>query len=171
MEEPSNDLLQKYSEILPHKILSLWKKNGFGTIIDGYLKIVNPENFKDLLEDIYSPKYENPIVLFATAMGDLIIWENNYLVMLDFRHSKSKVLESGFEYFLDDLEDEEYLEEELLWNPYKNANKKLGELNYDECYGYVPILAAGGAEKVENLQKVKIKEHIAIITQLTGKME
>ena len=35
---------------------------------------------------------------------------------------------------------------------------------FDECYGYVPLLGLGGSEKVDNLQKVKIKEHI--ITRL-----
>ena len=39
---------------------------------------------------------------------------------------------------------------------------------YDECFGYVPLLALGGKEDVEHLKKVKMKEHIAVITQLTG---
>ena len=54
---------------------------------------------------------------------------------------------------------------------YTAAVSKLGELKYDECFGYVPLLGLGGSEKVENLKKVKIKEHIELITQLVGKIE
>ncbi|WKX76205.1 T6SS immunity protein Tdi1 domain-containing protein [Zobellia laminariae] len=168
---PSKELLNSYSISLPDKFLQLWKDYGSGTFLDGYLKLVNPNDFKDLLHNVYVNKYDNPLVLFATAMSDLIIWENNYLVLLDFRHGFSKVLESGFEYFMDDLTDNEFLEEDLKWNPFEEAKMRLGELDYDECYGYVPILAAGGGEKAENLQKVKIKEHLTIIAQLAGKIE
>lgn len=46
-----------------------------------------------------------------------------------------------------------------------------GKLNFEECFGYVPLLRLGGSEKVENLKKVKIKEHIELITQMVGKIE
>lgn len=53
---------------------------------------------------------------------------------------------------------------------YKAATKKLGKLEYDECFGYVPLLALGGKESVSNLKKVKIFEHIALITEMTGEV-
>jgi hypothetical protein len=34
--------------------------------------------------------------------------------------------------------------------------------------GYTPLLALGGPEKVENLQKVKLIEHVYLITQFMG---
>jgi len=33
------------------------------------------------------------------------------------------------------------------------------------------ILSSSGAENIENIKKVKIKEHISIITQFAGKIE
>ena len=51
---------------------------------------------------------------------------------------------------------------------YAQAVEKYGKLADNECFGYVPLLALGGKEDVEHLQKVKTKEHIAVITQLTG---
>ena len=51
---------------------------------------------------------------------------------------------------------------------YAQAVEKYGDLAYDECFGYVPLLALGGKEDVEHLKKIKMKEHIAVITQLTG---
>lgn len=67
--------------------------------------------------------------------------------------------------------DEHFVEKYLEVDKYSKAVSKLGELEYDECFGYVPLLGLGGSEKVENLKKVKIKEHIELITQLVGKIE
>lgn len=169
--KPENDLLTKYEPLLPPKLIQLWKENGFGSIVNGYLKIVNPGDFDDLLKEAYSPVFKKPVVMFATGMADLIIWENNYTVLLNFRHGISRVIESGFQYFLEDINDKEYIDDELEGANYFKAKDQLGETAFDECYGYVPLLGLGGAEKVENLQKVKIKEHISIIAQALGKIE
>jgi hypothetical protein len=108
--------------------------------------------------------------MFTTSMADLIICENNYTVLLNYRTTRSSVVESGFKYFLQDVDDEEFLDEELKWNPYLKAKEKLGTPAYHECFGYEPILAAGGSAKTENLYKVKLVEHIEIITQFAGKL-
>ena len=71
---------------------------------------------------------------------------------------------------------EAFCYEEKIWygsdrkesGVYEKAVDKYGTLNYDECFGYVPILALGGKESVNNLKKVKIREHIALITELAG---
>ncbi|AXT60392.1 DUF1851 domain-containing protein [Aquimarina sp. AD10] len=170
IQKPESDFIAKYKETLPEKILQLWSNYGFGNYMNGYLKVVNPEEYESTLLDSYNPVYKSSTVLFATGMGDLIVWENDYLVLINYRYNKSKAIESGFNYFLDDLLDNESLEEDLLWKPFEEARERLGPLAYDECYGYVPLLALGGAEKAENMQKVKIKEHIAIISQLAGKI-
>lgn len=169
--KPQNDVIAKYESLLPAKLIQLWQENGFGSIAEGYLKIVNPADFEEVLKEVYHPVFKNPIVMFATGMSDLIIWENNYTVLLNCRYKLSKVIESGFNYFLEDIYEKEFIDEELKGGNYFKAKSKLGEISFDECYGYVPLLGAGGTEKVENLQKVKIKEHISIIAQMLGKIE
>lgn len=57
--------------------------------------------------------------------------------------------------------------DELINN---EAVEKYGHLEYDECFGYVPLLALGGKESVDNLKKVKIHEHIVLITEIAGKI-
>ncbi|MBP1995846.1 hypothetical protein J2Z66_007488 [Paenibacillus eucommiae] len=47
----------------------------------------------------------------------------------------------------------------------------MGAIDFDESFGYVPLLGLGGAEKVENLQKVKLKEHTSIVAQALDKIE
>lgn len=99
-------------------------------------------------------------------MGDIIVWEKDkYVNLLNFRKGYVNVVSSGFEFFFDDLKDNDlkdndFMNDELMWQPYPEAISKYSATNYDECFGYTPLLGLGGAEKVENLKKVKLKEHI-----------
>lgn len=170
-EKVSEEIISKYEGKIHEKIINLWKKYGFGTILNGYLRIVNPEEYQELLEETYV-RYKDAVVIFTTAMGDLIVWEDNkYVIVLNFRKNVIEVLSTEFKYFFEDLLNEESTYEELDWLPYPEAEKRYGAPEYDECFCYVPILALGGSEKVEKLQKGKIKEHIYLITQFSGKIE
>lgn len=169
------DLLARYQHTIPPELLAIWEQIGFGTFCEGYLKVVNPDDYADLLADTYqlssTPMVAPPLVLFTTAMGDLLIWERGYLVMLDYRHQQAKVLSKGLDFFFQDLADGETLSMELRWEPYLAARARLGEPAFDECFGYVPLLALGGPETVDHLQKVKLREHIYLISQFMGVLE
>ncbi|WP_229381237.1 DUF1851 domain-containing protein [Shewanella psychropiezotolerans] len=55
-------------------------------------------------------------------------------------------------------------------NPlFERAMALLGPLEADEMYGFVPALAIGGAPKLENLQKVKVIEHLTFLADLGEK--
>lgn len=165
-------ILKQYENLLPEKLLEFWKDFGFGSSSDGYIKIVNPNEYIDLLKTIYvSPINENAIPIIVTGLGDFIVWENNYTVLVNLRKGVSKVVESGFDFFLDDLSDEEFLEDDLENKNYPEIVGKSGELAFDECYAYFPLLGMGGAEKTGNLKKVKIKEYIDIAAQSLGQIQ
>ena len=93
-----------------------------------------------MAESYYVDKESIPI--FATGMGDIIVIDSKGYFMLG---------------------SESILDEQFCWNPYLEAVEKYGKLEYDECFGYVPLLVLGGAEKVENLQKVSITEFMGPI--------
>ena len=124
------ELIKKYETILPNELLEIWKNNGFTDLLDGYLRVINPEEYQDLLAETFF-KGKSSIPILTTAFGDIIA-----------------------------VEEDQYTE----------AVNRLGKLEHDECFGYVPLLGLGGSEKVENLKKVKIREHIEIISQLVGKI-
>ncbi|WP_234703352.1 DUF1851 domain-containing protein [Metabacillus indicus] len=77
----------------------------------------------------------------------------------------------SFEFFFQNIRDEDFRDEDLSWQPYPEALKQFNELDFDECFGYATLLGLGGAEKVENLKKVKLKEHIIVIKELIGPVE
>lgn len=63
-----------------------------------------------------------------------------------------------------------FLEKYFQISQYVEAVEKIGKLEHDECFGYVPLLGLGGSEKINNVSKVKIREHIELISQMTGKV-
>ncbi|SHM57782.1 T6SS immunity protein Tdi1 domain-containing protein [Gracilibacillus kekensis] len=170
-ETVDESITSRYKEKLPAELIEVWDKYGFGTVLNGFLKVINPEEYLDILERCYI-RYEQAIPIFTTAMGDIIVWEKNkYVNLLNFRKGQVHVVASGFDFFLDDLNDDEFMNEELMWEPYPEASSKYGTPEYDECFGYTPLLSLGGSEKVENLKKVKLKEHILIITEFMGPIQ
>lgn len=143
----------KYKNKLPKEVIETWEKYGFGSFVNDYLKVINPEDYLDILERSYL-RYEQSIPIFTTSMGDIIVWEKDkYVNLLNFRKGYVHVVSSGFEFFFDDLKDIDFMNDELMWQPYSEAISKYNSPNYDECFGYTPLLGLGGTEKVENLKK------------------
>ncbi|RZK15040.1 MAG: DUF1851 domain-containing protein [Hymenobacter sp.] len=175
VEKPSPELIAHHRDQVPPELLEVWEQYGFGTFCDGYLKIVNPDDYADLLADSYqltsSPSEAPPLVLFATAMGDLLVWEMGYLSLVDYRHGNVTIVGKTLKNFFRVFAEDSYLTERLRWEPYPAARERLGEPAYDECFGYVPLLALGGPETVAHLEKVKLREHLYLISQVAGVLE
>lgn len=163
------ETILKYKGKVPLEIIKIWKNYGFGTFLNGYLKVINPDDYREIIDESYARK-DVAIPIFATAMGDVITWEENqYLMLIKYRKGILKGL--SFKYFFLDLADKSFIEEELDCKQYNFAVEKYGVPEFDECFGHTPILGMGGAEKGENLKKVKLKEHIYLITQFMGPIE
>ncbi|NTU21985.1 DUF1851 domain-containing protein [Brevibacillus sp. HB1.2] len=170
IQQPSISLIEQYKGRIPDQVIEFWEKHGFGIAKNGYLRFVNPQEYQELLSEVYV-RHNLAVPLFTTAMGDVLVWEDGYLLGLNFRKHEVNVLAKNFKFFFGDLDDEYFLEKALDWLPYPEASVKYGNVEFDECFGYVPILGLGGPEKVENLKKVKLIEHIYLITQFMGPIE
>ncbi|CAM4030855.1 DUF1851 domain-containing protein [Listeria booriae] len=169
VESASQEIIREYEDSLPKEIIDIWRLHGFGSFFNGYIKVVNPNDYRQVLEESYF-RNDVAIPIFTTGLGDIITWEENkYLMLIKYRKSQLKGI--SFKYFFSDLEDEEFVEEELDSTQYFSAVEKHGSLKQEECFGYTPLLGLGGAEKVDNLKKVKLKEHIMIITEFMGPIQ
>jgi len=155
----------------PDEISFLQKEYSESFFLDGFLSLVSPSEYKEILDDIYTP-YQEPSTCFAKdAFGSLYVWENKSIKLINIRHGISEIIGRKPSVFFNlKMTDKGFLAKRLSIETFYQAKEKLGPLAYDECYGYEPILALGGAERVENIRKVKIKEHIAIVSQLIGKI-
>ncbi len=167
-EKVSQDTITKYKERVGADVVAIWEKYGFGSTFKGYLKIINPADLQELLEETYiMPLDEIPV--FATGMGDIIACDSRgNFVILDYRHQRIKVLwtqkKIRWNFFLNNYFQDEYWQ----WHPYFEAVERYGEPEYDECFGYEPLLSLGGAESVANLKKVKYQVHLILIGEIQG---
>ena len=162
------EIIEKYSNVLPDELISVWKQYGTGSFMNGFLKIINPDEYMDLLKETFSD-YEGVIPVMVTAFGDIItVNEEERVDIIYYRYGYFSVIATSWEMFeifaMDDFMNDRMFKNGL----YKTAIEKIGEIEYDECLGYVPLLALGGSEKVDNLKKIKIKEHIRLISDMVG---
>ena len=85
--------INKYKEYLPKELIEAWRIYGYGTFMDGYLKVINPDDFSSLVSDTYLGVKER--FLFYYILGDIIIFEKDenqesYIVMINYRKVKQK---------------------------------------------------------------------------------
>lgn len=164
-------IIEKYKDVVPVELISIWEQYGFGSILDGNLKLVNPDDYRSVVDMSYF-RSNVSIPIMVTGFGDVITWEEDqYVGIIQYKYGTFHIMIETFACFLKLLNDKEFINEYFSVDQYNEAVAKWGELEYDQCFGYVPLLGLGGSEKVENLDKVKIREHIELITELVGKIE
>ena len=164
----SVEIINKYENKIPSELLNIWKKFGFGSFQNGYLKIINPDDYMELLNNSYF-NAKSAIPIMITAFGDILIWENDqYLTIVRYRYGDFKIAISGFDLFFDVLEDSTFLKRNFQLEFYEKCVSTYGVPDYTQCFGCVPLQRLGGKEKLENFKTVKAKEHIALMIDILG---
>lgn len=168
LAEMPQEVVEKYQNQIPEELLRIWQEDGLGTFLNGYLKVINPDDYLGLIQETYF-RGNVSIPIFATAFGDIITFEENkYLGLLEYKNGNFDIFTENLHYFLNDLSDVEFQEEYFELPLYYQAVEQHGHLDYNQCFGFVPLLALGGPKEISHLSKVKIFEHILLITQLAG---
>jgi hypothetical protein len=175
------EVIDKYKNLLPNELISIWKTMGFGIYENGYLQIINPMEY-DFVFQYIDKSLEPTIVWGMTALGDLLLWEgnNNWTVaadegnrsvFLNVRNTKRRMMGHNIDVFLDILvNDIDDLTKYYKAQPYLEIKDKLPPLEYGQCYGYMPAIALGGSASIKNLKIVGAKTYIDIIGQAVGKI-
>ena len=171
-KEMPKQVIEKYRDLVPNELIDVWEEYGLGSFMNGYVKIINPEEYQELLEESYIYG-KTSIPILATAFGDIITWEENKDIGIVFyKDGTFDIICSGMENFFLNLYDEEWTADDIFdLKMYRKAIKKYGKLNYNQCFYYVPLLGLGGVKKVENLQKGDIRIHIQLIMDSIGLVE
>ena len=181
------EVIEKYKNMyqgqsyFPEELIWIWENMGFGVYEDGFLQIVNPDEYEFVFE--YIDKLLKPTVVWGvTALGDLLVWEGNdnwtiapdegnRIDLIDVSNLDNKVLGGAIDVDLNILlGDEDDLIDFYNAKPYLQIKGKLPKLEYGQCYGYVPALVLGGAKSNKNLKVVDTKSYIDIIGQSVGKI-
>lgn len=165
------EVIEKYKSKVPVELIEIWKNKGLGTFLNGYLKVINPDDYSELVRDSYF-RGDIAIPIFATAFGDMIVCEEGkYLRMVKYKDGVFITILENLPLFLQFVDEPDFADDYFELPLYTEAIEKYGLLDYDQCFGFVPLLALGGFKDMDHLDKVKIYEHIILITALVGKIE
>ena len=165
------EIIEKYKGQVPDEIIEIWKNYGLGSFLSGYLRVINPDDYKELVEETYFRGKES-IPLFTTAFADVITWQKNrYIGIIFYKEEDFDIIDSGMDFFFTDIYTEDSLRNDFFdLNLYEKAVKKYGELEYNQSFCFVPLLGLGGKKSVDNLDKRDTLTHIYLITELVGKV-
>jgi hypothetical protein len=151
---------------VPAPLLAEWQANGFGGYGGGFLWTPDP------LQPCFDPADwraldGSGIEILRSAFADLFVWQGGQVLWLNVLNGKATALTSNVELLF---------ESTLLWKPFradtlqerlfKTARKKHGALAPDECYGFAPLPALGGAMTAQHVVKVKLREYVALAAQV-----
>jgi hypothetical protein len=182
--QPSSGGIEKFRGKLPDKLLEYWLDYGWGGFHNGLFWLVNPDDYVDLVTSWLDGRIidsQDYYVIARTAFGKIFLWNkaNGQTVTVSPLFSEiitrppNKAVLAGddataLEAFLaakepDSLDIEDEKEKKL----FKRVLKKFGVLNSNEMYAFEPALAIGGMPKLENVVKVDIMVHLALLEQLS----
>lgn len=175
---------EKYQKVLPRQWLEYWKEEGWCGYADGLFWTVNPEDYEGLVEHWLSgtpfEKIDKYHVVARSAFGKLYAWgerNNRTLVILcptssligtekDLRTPAKDPDIAAQVFFASKNKQELDMKDEAGKALFQRALKKLGPLAPDEVYGFEPALVAGGRNRLENLRKVNVFAHLAVLREL-----
>ena len=162
------EVIKKYKDQVPEELVQIWEECGLGTFLDGYLKVINPDEYLELVQETYF-RGGTSIPIFVTAFGDVITWEKNkFLGIIKYKEGTFDIFLENLSLFIKFLPDKSFIDDYFDLPLYHEAIEKYGSFDYTQCFGFVPLLVLGGFKDVNHLDKVKMYEHIFLITQFTG---
>lgn len=183
----SKDEIESYRGRLPNALLTFWEEHGRGSYRDGTYWICDPAPYQSVINEIFKfdPKYkpEKMTAIGYDALGNLWVWGDEFRKITvhtrlsevynapeaSFTDSdtgekfpKDFSISSGLTAFMDYDPPSDDEGEPLI----PQAIERLGRLNHNEIYGYVPALALGGENMAKNLQKFTAPEHMSFLASL-----
>ncbi|SFB67353.1 DUF6892 domain-containing protein [Ruminococcus albus] len=171
VSDVSPETIKKYEDLLPAEWIGFWKEYGYGSFMNGYLRVIDPDEYKDFYNESVLKLYkEEAIPVMVTAFGDIIAFKISFkndekkwsLECAYYRYVRSTFFLPSVEHFFEGLCTPEVFgfEENFTFIKYAEAVEKLGKLKYDQCFGYEPILTKRSKEKLTDLRIVDTKAYL-----------
>jgi len=170
--------IKRYEGKLPAQLLQYWESYGWCGYANGLFWTVNPQDYEPILErwlvGTGLSELDKYHVIARSAFGQIYLWGedtanslsvSSYLSRYSYIPSvlSREKFDFGTRLFFSTMQPERNDVDHL----FELALKKLGPLEADEMYGFVPALALGGPMELKNLQKVKTIEHLEFLSQLS----
>lgn len=177
--------LKKYRGVLPDQLLQYWREVGWCGLANGLFWLVDPNEWDDpmeaMLESTSFLERDAYHVIARNAFGDLWLWGQKTGGSLRIRASDGMVFpqmpDADFGTKGIDFELQLFFavkspgDVDLVANDekplFQRAYEKLGPLETQQVYGFVPLPAMGGASELKYLQKLEAATYMDLIAQNT----
>lgn len=170
--------IAKYADLSYPELNILWQEVGLGSYCNGLFKLINPSDYQDVINSCYEKEDDKSFLPFmCTAFGDVFAYVknpklNNYIVYLNIRYGTYLILPDNLAALLNKIIfNQSFLKGWFDLENYSVMQEKLGTPDFDECFGYSPLLTMGGSENLENIKIVKTLPYIDINTQTIGRFK
>ena len=161
--------------MLPKEIIDLWEGHGFGEYGDGLIKVVDPREYMNSLYSWLGRKDLSRIPIIVTAFGDIFYYRKlanneNDVSMLNIHYRKIEACGSSYQDFFERyLPDKGVIKKVLRADLYQKAVKKLGKLDYQDIFFFVPALVLGGSEDIKYIEKGNGAVHQMVLLAIENK--
>ncbi|MCL2423148.1 MAG: DUF1851 domain-containing protein [Micrococcales bacterium] len=162
----SQAAVDRYGPVVPPGVVQAWHEHGAGFVGDGYFRFVDPVRAHQML-GTDGPLPAEAVVLFATAMADLVAWYRGMFLVVKCRLGQIHAAEIGFEHLVS-LMVRDHRDGVWQWQPYPQAQARLGTPGFEDCLMHVPLLGLGGRGEADQMQTGSLWIHVGLITQLVG---
>lgn len=153
----------RFIDKLPANLKEYIINNGVD-LADGYIRFLNEDEIGKMVELLEScPIWHDGIPFATTVFGDVLAWDDGYIMLYKLSEEDYTVILSGTEFFFDNLKDEEYVKDFFDIELYKAAINKCGRIDRDQCYVLTPIPRLGGARIEKYLNVGELFSYITIL--------
>lgn len=177
--------IEKFRGKLPDKLLEYWQAYGWCGYAQGLFWTVDPDDWADTIEDwLGGTSYlqrDDYYVIARSAFGKLVLWGTRTGQSLKIvppygwvfpAFDPQRFAQDGpdlrLELFFASTSTDTYDLTDTNEKPlFEQALAKLGPLDHDTMYGFVPALALGGEPSVDRLQILDAHVHLNILSQVT----
>jgi hypothetical protein len=145
-----------------------WRSSGFGAYGSGLLWTVVPD--APYLSPENWPALDGTgIEVLRTAFADVCLWQNGRFLWQSVYTGKATPMSSDAEILFEAGVTDKHFRKIVLFEPlFRRALKRLGPLSSEECFGFAPLPALGGAIAEEYLIKSRMREYVTIAANFLG---
>jgi hypothetical protein len=153
---------------VPAALAAEWRSFGFGAYGSGILWLPVPdEPFLD--PDDWAALDGTGIEVLRSAFADVCLWQGGEFLWLNVHSGKSFSFNPSAEILFDSAMIEKHFRKSVLLEPlFRKARKRLDDLGPEECFGFAPLPALGGAIAEEYIIKTRMREYVAMAAQVLG---
>ena len=153
-------------DTVPADLAALWRELGWAGYGRGFYWTTNPAEFSAIVRG-WRRIPRSSLVVGRDAFANLYLLEGDVVRQLNVHQDQHDMVAPTLDLFFLACIAQETFRADYMWEElFQKALKAEGPLAEDECYGFFPALASGGSADAESLRRVKLHEHLTLLSQL-----